>query len=248
MSDLFSIWCGMEPLGKAKNPANGGGAQKMVGRVGGIISTEARDQQGEIIVQEGVDWSYLLEKGWLNWEHKAGPENVLGHVDRVFRTTHRGAPATGMEGVLYLHKAKARETYETAEAMQKAGTSRRIGFSVEGGVVLRSSQDRRRIEKSKVLNVAVTAHPVMADARLQVLAKSLSAAGVGYQTPALPYGNGLSVLTPQSIAARPSSATFGDITKRITKSELVSRIRVRFPHLTASEAGRLAGEWISALG
>jgi len=171
---------------------------------------------------------------------------VLGHVDRVFKTTLRGAPATGMEGVLYLHKPKARETYETAVAMSKAGTARRIGFSVEGGVVARNAVDRRRIEKSKVLNVAVTAHPVMADARLEVLAKSLAAAGIGYQTPAVPYGSGLSVLVPQSIDARVSSATFGELNGRISKSQLANRIRETFPALTPSEALRLAGEWIHA--
>ena len=117
--DTFSVWTPFE-VGLEKSSPNGGDAEPLTARIGGLISLETEDQQGETLVQDGVDWSYFLDKGWFNYEHKSGPENVLGHPETVTSVSIDGKPATRVEGVLYLAKAKAREVYETAKAMQKA--------------------------------------------------------------------------------------------------------------------------------
>jgi len=248
--ETFSRWIPFEPLGKARANPNGGDGEPMVGRIGGIISAEHVDQQGEVLVQDGIDWSYFINKGWFNYEHKAGPDNVLGHPEKVYKTTLKGVPATAVEGVLYLHKAKARETYETAVAMQKAGGARQIGFSVEGSVVMRNSRNHKQIDKSKVLNVAVTAHPVYPDARLEVLARSLAASGdIGYQAPAIPANQGFSVLAPQSLGETPSVATYGAAlvgARKISVTELAAMLRERFPMLGARRARETAKTLIEA--
>ncbi len=216
-------------------------SEQMTARIGGIISTESRDQQGEVIDQAGVDWNYFLKHGWFNYEHKQGPENILGHPEIVQETDHEGKTATRVEGVLYLHKAKAKEVWETAVAMKKAGVKRRLGFSVEGQVLQR---DKKQIRKARVLNVAITAHPVNPDARLEVLARSL-----GYQTPAQPDATAaLSPLVPQSMggglpAKVPTLKRNRQGTISVAKlSQLLTQV---FPELAFGKASDMARRIIS---
>jgi hypothetical protein len=247
--ETFSRWC---PFEVRKGSPNGGDAEPMTARIGGIISMETVDQQGETLVQDGVDWTYFLDKGWFNYEHAAGPDNVLGHPERVTTTTVDGKPATRVEGVLYLAKSKAREVYETAQAMQKAKVNRRLGFSVEGQVVERDPSNHRRIKKARVLNVALTAHPVHPDARLELLARSLTAAGVGYQTPSIPSTIGsLSPLLPQSIGEASAYASYGRSVsrrQRMSVEELANLMTTTFPSLNYAQAISIATELARSVG
>jgi hypothetical protein len=157
----------------------------------GVISTESVDLQGETIAQNGLDFSYFLRKGWLNLDHKPGVENVLGYplsVETRGRETH-------LEGVLLLDRPKAKEVYDTARSLQKAGGGRRLGFSIEGQVIERDPKNPKRILKARVLNCAITHNPINADTALELL-KSL----IGYQTPSAPAnGESLSALVPQQL-------------------------------------------------
>jgi len=249
--ETFSVWT---PFEIAKAGVNGGDSEPLTAKIGGIISVESVDQQGETLVQDGIDWNYFLSKGWFNYEHAAGPDNVLGHPEKITSVEYNGKPATKVEGVLYLGKSKAKEIYETAQAMQKAGASRRLGFSVEGQVIHRSTGDNKRIEKARVLNVALTAHPVHPDARLEVLVRSMTAGGVGYQYPgeaSTAPGASLSPLVPQSIGAIPSLASFGDMSsyaseafrrRRMSVTELALLLTTTFPSLNMAQATSIAVE------
>lgn len=243
--DTFAIWA---PIDIRKSRPNGGDAEPMTARIGGVISRETKDQQGETLSQDGVDWSYFLDKGWFNYEHRSGPDNVLGHPEKVTTVSIDGKPATKVEGVLYLGKAKAREIYETAQAMRKAGANRSLGFSVEGQVVERDRGNPNRITKARVLNVAITAHPVHPDARLELLVRSLTAAGVGYQSPAAPStdpGASMSPLVPQSLDPAPSLASYGAAAmrrKRMTLEELALLLTTTFPQISMAQALSVATE------
>ena len=56
-TDYFSVWT---PLDIIKGSAED--AEPMTARIGGIVSTEGLDQQGDRVVQEGIDWTYALSK------------------------------------------------------------------------------------------------------------------------------------------------------------------------------------------
>ena len=237
--DTFSTFVPFELIEKG---AENSESEKLTARIGGIISTESRDQQGEVIDQTGVNWDYFLKHGWFNYEHKQGPENILGHPELVYETRANGKPATRVEGVLYLHKAKAKEVWETAMAMKKAGVKRQLGFSVEGQVLERN---QKQIRRARVLNVAITAHPVNPDARLEVLARSLT----GYQTPAQPDPDAsLSPLVPQSMGSELPSKK--PELKRISQgkisvaklAQLLTRV---FPELAFGKASEMARRIIS---
>ena len=175
--DLFSFWVPFDVIEKGGQP----GVPEEPGLIGGIMSVESPDQQQETIIQAGMDFGYLLSKGWINYEHQPGPENIIGEPIDVTPTTYQGVPATAFRGRLFLDRPRAREVWDAAVAIKKSGSTRRLGYSVEGHTLFRDPADRKRVLKSRILNLAVTAHPVAPDARLEVLAK---AASIGYQTPA----------------------------------------------------------------
>ncbi len=218
--------------------ANGGDVTPLRGKIGGTVSSEARDQQGEKVYRDGMDFSYFMKHGWYNYEHAPGPDNVLGEPERIRETTEKGFPATAVEGFLYLHKPKAAEIYETAQSMRKAQSMRRLGYSVEGAVLQRHPANKCDIVKSRVLNVAITAHPVHPDARLEVLAKA--ATMIGYGEPSSGGGT-YGPLARQSIDNQISVASFGadHALGLITLSDLADRISKIF-QVPLADARRIA--------
>ena len=174
MAELFSLWTSLD-LSKADQVD----PKDNKARIGGIISTDTVDLQGDQIMQSGCDWSYFLKRGWFNYEHKPGAENIVGIPKAVQPVTlDGGKQATRVEGFLLLDRPRAREVYEAAKAIQKAEEGRAIGFSVEGQVLQRDPTNPKIVTKARILNVSVTAHPVNPDARLEVLARSLEVNGL----------------------------------------------------------------------
>jgi hypothetical protein len=53
--DLFSVWT---PINIQK--AQDGQEEPLKGPIAGIVSTEAKDLQGDSIIQSGCDWDYFL--------------------------------------------------------------------------------------------------------------------------------------------------------------------------------------------
>ena len=180
-------------------------------KIGGIISTDAKDQQGDILLQEGMDWSYFLQRGYFNYEHQQGPENILGVPEKVELVEMDGKKATKVEGHLLLKTPKAKSVYEAIKAINEEGTNRQIGFSVEGQVIERDKVNPKIVKRAKILNVSVTAHPVNPDAKLELLARSLMVQEkgmVGYQEGTEVSGGDLSALVPQSIEGKPANASY----------------------------------------
>ena len=197
--------------------------------IGGICSTRDMDLEGEVVEQDGIDWSYFLENGWFNHEHEQGPAAVLGHPVKIEPVDEE---RTRVEGVLYLSKKLGQQVYETATAMKKAGGDRSLGFSVEGQVLLRDPLDNKRILKARVLNVAITAMPVNPHTNLELIARSIGA-NVGYQEPLIPDADAaMSALVQESLDRRLSSATYGAEPKKkmLTSDQVRKLLRERMPN------------------
>lgn len=136
-------------------------------RIGGLAATDARDIDGENIVMEGLDTSYLASgRAVFNWNHGDSPGDIVGEID-VFKKSKKDLY---VEGFLYKGVQKANDIYDLMRTMAKS-SKRRLGFSVEGKI--RQREDNT-IVKSWVKAVAITHEPVnpftMAD-----LVKSMAA-------------------------------------------------------------------------
>ena len=142
-------------------------------RIGGIISTEHKDYQDEVVLQNGLDFNYFLKNGWLNDNHSKKTTDIVGYPIAVKKTTHEGKPATYMEGYLIPNYKPSDEIWALAQSLKK--TNRKLGFSVEGHVKRREGPNGKIVAKAFVTNVAITNCPFNDKTNLEVLAKSIRA-------------------------------------------------------------------------
>lgn len=148
-------------------------------RIAGIISTEVKDRQGDLVIQKGLDFTEFLDFGWFNDNHSRETTSILGYPDYVeqFAKGDRlpdgslaKADCTWAEGWL-LETQKANEIWELGKALSQ--TNRRLGYSVEGKIERRTGADRKTIAKAIVREVAITKAPVNTDTHLEILAKAI---------------------------------------------------------------------------
>jgi len=142
-------------------------------RIGGIISTECKDRQGEVVLQRGLDFNEFLHNGWFNDNHSKETTGIVGYPEMVRQVKHKGKPAHYVEGYLLDDYEPACKIWDLANALQKTG--RRLGFSIEGSVGRREAQSGQTIAEAKVRNVAITNCPVNTETGMEILAKSLMA-------------------------------------------------------------------------
>ena len=130
----------------------------------GVASTPTKDLQDETVVQKGMDLRYFLQYGFLNDDHKPGPENKVGeptHAEIKQVKDSGGNSLTGMwlEGFLWPEGAHegADHIWTLAKALKKADSNRKMGFSIQGKVLRREGS---KIIKAWIQDVAVTISPV----------------------------------------------------------------------------------------
>ena len=126
------------------------------GRIKGIASTECIDADAEIIMQDGLQWDYFLEKGFISLEHPLGVSNIVGEPVSVERCKVLGESATQIEADLLLDDPMANQIFAKAKTLKKANSTRKLGFSIEGRTLQRSGNI---IEKAMVTSVAISAVP-----------------------------------------------------------------------------------------
>ena len=137
--------------------------------VEGIASTEGKDEQEEIVDPKGLETSYFLNKGFIKWEHSKSPNSFIGEPleAKVLKSGQ-----FWIKGKLYKHAPLAKEAIEAVQTLEKSGSSRKIGFSIEASVVARDRKNPKRVTKAILRNVAMTFNPVNTDTWAE-LAKSL---------------------------------------------------------------------------
>jgi len=131
----------------------------------GVASVEREDIAGETVILAGMDLSYLLSRGYFNDNHAKTTDAKVG-VPTEAKVTPNGLQVKG-----YLFDTpRAKGIVELAEALQKSGSERRLGFSVEGKTLKR---DGKIIKQCWVKDIAITAEPVNPYTYLDVI-KSIS--------------------------------------------------------------------------
>ena len=241
MSSHFQIFAPLSFFQKASAPE---GKRR---RIAGIISTEKLDKQGEVIVQKGLDFTPFLKEGWFNDNHSKKTADILGYPDsegvKQFQKGDRlpdGSIAdsnlTWAEGYL-LDTPDADRIWNLGTALSKAGSQRRLGYSIEGNVQRRTGPMNKVVAKAVVRNVAITNCPVGEGTRLETLAKSLDdvekglAMGTSTAPPATSgpqTGEGAGrVLAPQSLEqdGQDSLKLDEDDEPALAKSQAVARIQ-----------------------
>lgn len=148
--------------------------------IGGICTTDHMDQEGETLLQDGLDFGPFLDGGWLNDNHDKKTGAAVGIPTSVsLRQLPNGHKGHYIEGKL-LDNDRAKEIRSLAESLERSGDGKRqLGFSVEGNILERDPSNPKLVRRAVVREVAITRCPVNPHTSLQRLAKSLSAGTPG---------------------------------------------------------------------
>ena len=231
-SQPFHLEFEFETFHKAGAPA---GRER---RIGGFVSTDHMDQEQEILLQDGLDFSPFLKSGWFNDNHAKNTGSAVGYPEVAeLRHLPDGHKGWYVEGYLLQGHPPADEIWNLATALERSGGRRRLGFSVEGSVVERDLAERK-VRKAVVREVAVTRCPINDETQLNVLAKSL-AAGHAVANPGTAPGEGF----PLRVESLESAVTKDEEDekkrkKRLTKSEAIELLS-RNPRLSKESAARI---------
>lgn len=214
-------------------------------RIGGIVSTDDLDKQQETLIQEGLDFGPFLKGGWFNDNHAKETGAAVGYPEFAeLRDLPGGRKGWYVEGYLLKGTQRADEIWELATALERSGSGRRLGFSVEGNILERDAADPRTVRRAIVREIAVTRTPVNDQTDLRVLAKSLV---VG--TPAAP-GNA----APLQVESLESKEDPEDQKKKkrkaraLTKSQWIGELMRRDPRVTYDFARRVVERAARAAG
>ena len=150
-------------------------------RIAGVASTDDDDLQGQRILQEGLDYSYFLQRGWFNDDHQKGPGAVVGYPigSVLFFKPGEQLPdgeiakssCSWVEGYL-LKTKKGQEIWDVAKSLD-GNPDRKLSFSIEGGIIRVDPKDKANVTRAVVQQIAITHKPVNVASRLVTLAKSL---------------------------------------------------------------------------
>jgi len=166
--DVFSTF---QPLDLKLLKSEDGGK---VYKISGIATTEHEDTAGEIILQNGIDWSYCLKSGSFNYDHSNLPGHILGAPQRIKSVKHNGKAATEISGILYGDKQIVKDLVENVKLMRSTKSGRSLGFSIEGQVISRDNRNPKIITRAKVLNVSLTHQPANQEATVQLVKNILA--------------------------------------------------------------------------
>lgn len=145
----FNFWAPVE-ISKAIDPNTG----SEIMRLGGIASTIDEDSDGEFLDPKGFDIDPLLSKGVVNWHHQAkgAPKTIIGEPSKA----ELRKDGLYIETDLYPSNPIARDVYDLAQILEKDSKTRRLGYSIEGKVIKRKSEDKKSPDYNKILKAVIT--------------------------------------------------------------------------------------------
>lgn len=129
----------------------------------GRASTNDEDKQGETLEPAGFDISSFLSEGLINWEHhptrRGDPLSWIGEpIDAKIEGNEFFIKAK-----LWKNSEKARAVWDTLNIMKSSGSTRKLGWSIEGNAIERDKRNKKRILKAKINHVCLTFSPVNAN-------------------------------------------------------------------------------------
>lgn len=136
--------------------------------ISGYASTGVKDFQGETIDPNGIHYDYLLDHGYIDYEHDA--DQIIGVPTE---NTHLDNKGLFLEAKLFSNMEQVQHVLKLYKNIKENNIDRNIGFSVEGSVNERDSKDKSIIRDVQITGVAVTTHPANPTCSWTVLSKSL---------------------------------------------------------------------------
>lgn len=140
---------------------------KKLMRIKGIASTPDEDSEGEVLEPAGYDLSRFLKTGFINYNHlaKSDAAKIIGEPENAYVTKNG---KLYIEGILY-NTELAKSVYSIANTLQKSGSNRKLGWSIEGRAMERDVVNPKRITKALITGVAITPNPVNSNTYVDIV-------------------------------------------------------------------------------
>lgn len=153
-NDKFSFWFPLDIIEKGSTETLDPTAGEVSLVLGGIASTIDADSDGESLDPNGFDITPLMTNGVVNWHHQAKgqPKTIIGEpIKGEIRPE-----GLYLETMLYPSSQIARDVYELAQTLEQDSKTRRLGYSIEGKVLKRKSNNKQSPDYKKILKAAIT--------------------------------------------------------------------------------------------
>jgi len=154
----FNFWCPIDNFTKAIDEKTG----EEIMLLGGIASTADEDSDGEFLDPKGFDIKPLLKSGFVNWHHQAktNPATIVGEPTKA----EIRKDGLYIETKLYPSSEVAQEVWGLAKTLDMDSKTRRLGYSIEGKVLERGSENKndpayKKVTKAIITGVAITHMP-----------------------------------------------------------------------------------------
>ena len=151
--DDFNFFVPLSEITKGKDK---NGHEVMI--VEGVASTDDQDADDEVLVPEGYILDRFKSMGFINWNHmaKADPSKIIGEPIDCYVKNNKFY----IKGMLYPDQKQAKDTYNLIQTLRKSGSSRKLGWSIEGKALQRDPHNPKRIIRALITGVAITPTPV----------------------------------------------------------------------------------------
>lgn len=128
--------------------------------VAGRATTSLKDRQGEELQPNGFIIDDFLKSGLINLEHfyvrKSDPASIIGEpIDAYVKNNE-----FYVKGKLYKGNKKAEALWDLLLNFKENGSSRKLGWSIEGKRLAVDPNNKKKIIKAKISHIALTLSPV----------------------------------------------------------------------------------------
>lgn len=140
--------------------------------ISGLASTPDVDFDGETILPEGMNIDYLINNGWIDYEHDI--DNIVGYPLR--EGTYVDNDGLHLKAVLFSDNKDVQRFVQLYKNIVNDNADRKLGFSIEGQVLERDTFDDSIINSINIHGVAITTRPCNEHATISTweeLAKSI---------------------------------------------------------------------------
>lgn len=152
----FSLWGEIEAVEEPLEKAGADSVAPSRWILKGFVSHEALDADGQIVDQDGIDWSIFDQRGVMTDGHPYSSDRVVGSKLLREPRTVNGIKGNWLECELSPDLPRAPALWNMHRALCKGPNGRGLGFSVEGWA---KEIKGNRITKSIVSTVAIDAMP-----------------------------------------------------------------------------------------
>lgn len=155
--EKFKAFIPVDIIEKGEKGKDGLPEKLLISGVASSMKSGKKDKDGHRLNVAGFDYQPFLKGGFFNLEHKGREDytNIVGEPTNAYVKDGE----FHVEGELYKDNPKAVGIYQLGQILKKSGSTRKIGYSIEGQVAEKNPLDPSDIRRSIITGVALTISP-----------------------------------------------------------------------------------------